>query len=115
MMPPPMMTISAWVGSWGAMRFLFVPGWRWRPLCYGVPAGTMAGGVENERCTPCPAEKAASGAAPARRRRARGLSGANEHGGWSPCPAVEGFTTECTEVTEEGCLRSVRAGLDETA
>src|SRR5262249_48376607 len=82
-----------------------------RPLCYGVPAGTTAGDDGNERSTPCPAENAASGATPARRRWARGLEGDCENDRWTPCPAEEGFTTEDTEHTEEGCLRAARAGL----
>src|SRR5882724_8443798 len=103
MMPPPMMTICAWVGSWGVMPGSSgMLGWRCGSLCYGVPAGTTAAAAENEGSTPCPAENAASGAAPARRRRARWLRGATENDGWSPCPAVEGFTTESTEHTEEG-------------
>src|SRR5262245_38002689 len=94
MMPPPMMTIWAWVGSWDAMRVSICGlGWRCGPLCYGLPAGTMAGGGENDGWTPCTAENAASGAAPARRRRARGLRGARENDGWSPCAAEERFET----------------------
>src|SRR5215813_4357832 len=113
MMPPPMMTIWAWVGSWGAMRVSFRAWVAVRPLCYGDPAGTMAGGIENERSTPCPAENGGSGAVPARRCAARGLSGVCENDAWSPCPAKERATTEDTERTEEeeSRWRAARAGL----
>src|SRR5262249_9992613 len=55
-------------------------------------------GDENEGRSPCPMENAASGSAvPPRRRAARGLRREGEIDGRTPCPAVEGFTTETTE------------------
>src|SRR5215510_10023681 len=88
-MPPPMMTTSAWVGSAGAMpvRASGCCGWMAR-LCY-APARRTTGAAENRGRTPCPAEKAASGAVPERRSIARGLRRLCGIDGRTPCPAEE--------------------------